>query len=127
MKDRIHTNRSLTAPPVAALEQQDEQLRRARIATAQAAVDRTSKRLANTYLPGLDRRALAREHDTNLRRLAVLRIEDGTGTLTDHRLINPVATAAAEERFWASNDSWDTAGRQLTADLAAISTSGARV
>lgn len=128
MKDRTNTQvtarqtcpPSTTALPVAPPAQQEEFLRRARIATAQAAVNATAKRLAGTYLPSDERWALAREHETNLQRLAVLRVEAGTATLNDHRLLNPDAANAAEYRFWASDDSWEAASSRLTADLAAI-------
>lgn len=102
------------APPV----QQDEFLRRARIEAAQAAVNATSHRLANTYLPYAERWELAREHEYNVRHLARVRTENGAATLADIRILHPEAATAIEARFWADDISFRSADDRLKADVA---------
>lgn len=78
--------------------EQDEFLRRARIASAQVAVKATAHRLATTHLPFDERWELAREHEKNLRHLAVLRTEAGVATDTDRRVLYTATASVCPRR-----------------------------
>jgi hypothetical protein len=88
-RNRQMATHTITTMPTVPPAQPDEFLRRSKIETAQAAVKRTAHRLATTHLPFDERWQLAREHETNLRHLAVLRTEAGIATDADRRVLYP--------------------------------------
>lgn len=95
MSDRTYTapkpatNRSPRVVPTAAeqyISQEDERLRRARLAYADAAVAKTARRLT-LDLRSEELHTVAQEHETNLLHRAEIRDRYGVATFTDIRIL----------------------------------------